>query len=315
MLHIAEYDAVDPLQVLHLNLLCLDFALTPELVALIRRMDPRPFPFFAVYAVEGDTVVGQVGVFRLPMTSMNGPDEVGGVWAVSTHPAYRGRGVASLLLDEAHVRMRAAGLRFSTLGTNIYRVAHALYEKHDYSDVISPAYVLARCDILPDQPGLRAEPAGVGRLHLADQLFEQIAGSCLGFARRHTPFFPFLHARNYLSAQNLWLLWWDDEAVGYAATSVNNALLRVGSLLLAESVDPVAAVAALAQATETTYVQVRVDRPHNATAFVQAGFQITKQSWGTFMVKALAPGADVGQFHEIYGLDSGRFLISYLDVT
>ena len=157
MMRIVEYDAVDPLQVLHLNLLCLDFALTPELVAIIRRMDPRPFPFFALYTVEGSGVAGQVGVFRLPVVSTAGAAEVGGVWAVSTHPAWRGKGVASLLLDEAHARMAAAGLRFSTLGTDSYRVAHGLYEKQGYRDVFSPAAALGRSDALPRPSSLTAE--------------------------------------------------------------------------------------------------------------------------------------------------------------
>ncbi|NUQ39478.1 MAG: GNAT family N-acetyltransferase, partial [Caldilineales bacterium] len=171
MMRIVEYDAVDPLQVLHLNLLCLDFALTPELVAIIRRMDPRPFPFFALYAVEGSTVAGQVGVFRLPVVSTAGAAEVGGVWAVSTHPAWRGRGVASLLLDEAHARMAAAGLRFSTLGANRYQVAHALYKKQGYSDLATlTRYVLGPRALLPAQPGLWAEPVGPDRLALADRL-------------------------------------------------------------------------------------------------------------------------------------------------
>jgi hypothetical protein len=58
MWRVAEYDAVDPLQALHLNLLALDFALAPELVAVIRRMDPRPFPCCAVYAADREAVAG-----------------------------------------------------------------------------------------------------------------------------------------------------------------------------------------------------------------------------------------------------------------
>jgi len=81
-------------------------------VARIRRTDPRPFPCLAVYAVEDEIVIGQVGVFRLPMISTEGREDVGGVWAVSTHPNHAGRGVATRLLEEAHTRMRPAGLRF-----------------------------------------------------------------------------------------------------------------------------------------------------------------------------------------------------------
>ena len=140
---IVEYNDVDPLQVLCLNQLALDFNLSPEMAARIRQTDPRPFPCLAVYAVEGDMVMGQVGVFRLPMISSAGREDVGGIWAVSTHPHFAGRGVASLLLDEAHTRMRAAGLRFSTLGTNRYRVAYKLYQRHGYEETNVLATALA----------------------------------------------------------------------------------------------------------------------------------------------------------------------------
>lgn len=319
MIRIAEYDAVDPLQVLHLNLLCLDFALTPELAALIRRLDPRPFPGLGVYAVAGAEVAGQVGVFRLPVVSSAGADEVGGVWAVSTHPAWRGQGIATRLLEEAHSRMAAAGLRFSTLATARSGVAHHLYRKQGYVDLVSPALALGRGDMLPVQPGWRAERAGVERLPLADRLFEQIAHAYLGFARRHKPFFPFLHQRGYLDAQNLWLLWQDDALAGYAAGYVTahgpRSLLRVGNLLLADGLDPLAATAALAQAAEARYVQARLDKQGDLAAFAAAGLQATPQSWGTFMVKPLAADASIEEFRLLYGLDKQRFLISYLDVT
>ena len=44
-----------------------------EVAARIRQTDPRPFPCLAVYAVDHETVVGQVGVFRLPMISTSKP--------------------------------------------------------------------------------------------------------------------------------------------------------------------------------------------------------------------------------------------------
>ena len=98
---ILPYDEVDPLQVLHLTRLALDFALTPEHAAHIRRTDPRPFPCLTVNAVEEGLVLGQVGVFRLPMVSIEGREDVGGVWAVSTHPevieAYLGKSYDALL--------------------------------------------------------------------------------------------------------------------------------------------------------------------------------------------------------------------------
>src|SRR5512141_1347946 len=117
-MNIFEYNNVDPISVLHLTMLALGFPFTPEHAAHIRQTDPRPFPCFTVNAVEDEMVLGQVGLFRLPMIATDGREDVGGVWAVSTHPNYSGRGIASALLDEAHTRMRDTGLRFSTLGTD-----------------------------------------------------------------------------------------------------------------------------------------------------------------------------------------------------
>jgi len=165
---IVEYDQVDPLGVLHLNLLSLGYALTPEKVALIRRLDPRPFPFLAVYAVEEGVVAGQVGVYRLPMVSTQGREEVGGICAVCTHPAFSKRGVATALLEEAHSRMRRAGLRFSTLGTARHRVAHALYLRQGYEEVVAFTSAFAASAVIGATAGLRAEMAGPQRLHLAE---------------------------------------------------------------------------------------------------------------------------------------------------
>jgi hypothetical protein len=221
----------------------------------------------------------------------------------------------SLPLGSARL-LAAAGLRFSTLGTDSYRVAHRLYRKLGYEDVWSASVALGRADALPRPPGLRAEPAGPERLAVADSLFEQAAHGWLGFARRHTPFFPFLHARSYLSAQDVWLLWRGEEAVGYAVASADDGLLRVRNLLLAKGVDAPAAAASLAQATDARTIQARLDDASHVASCGRAGFQVAGPSWGTFMVKPLAADATIAEFRRRYGLDDGRFLVSsYMDLT
>jgi len=314
-MEILEYGQVDPLEVLHLNLLSLGFSLTPERAAMIQHQDPRAFPFFCVYGQMEGMVAGQVGVFRLPVVSTEGADEVGGVWAVSTHPSFARQGIAYQLLEEAHARMRVAGLSFSTLGTGRHQVSHELYRKLGYEDVFSSPSAIARRETLPVETGLRAEQAGSDRLPLADHLFELIASSYLGFARRHKPFFPFLERRGYLSGQELWLIWRNKEPVGYAAAFLSHSVLRIASLLLYDLVDPVAAVAAVAQQVDAPYVRVKVDRPSDMKLFIKAGFQAAGASWGTFMVKPLAAGITVDEFRLLYGVGTDRFLISYMDIT
>lgn len=314
-MRILEYGQVDPLEVLHLNMLCLGFQLTPERAEVIHLHDARAFPFFCLYAQVDNAVAGQVGVFRLPVVSTEGADEVGGVWAVCGHPAYTHQGIATRLLEEAHARMRAAGLRFSTLGTDRYRGAHRLYEKLGYQDVFSSPSMVARRESLPETSALRATPASNETLSLADQLFEQIASGSLGFARRHRPFFPFLERRDYLRSEDLWLIWRGNEAVGYALAFLSPPVLRIANLLLFDEVDPLAAVAAVTHQTGAAYIQATIDRLAHRDAFAKAGLLLARKTWGTFMVKPLVEELTVDDFRRLYGPGTDRFLISSMDIT
>ena len=313
-MEIVEYEEVDPLDVLHLNLLCLDFALTPELVAMIRHMDPRPFPFFALYTGVANQVAGQVGVSRLPVVSINGAEEIGGIWGVTTLPTFTRHGISVRLLEEAHTRMRAAGLLFSTLRTNQSCVAYNLYRKLGYEKVGASASALARRDVLPRQSPIWAERANSEQLPLADQFFEKVAKNHLGFARRHIPFFPSLDRAGYLATHNLWLLWHDDELVGYAAASTAQSTLRIANLLLSEGIDPVVAVAALVHEQDAAYVHVRVDHRANLASYLHADFRLAERGWEAFMVKPLTAASTVEQFRTLFRVNSDRFLMSYLDV-
>jgi GNAT superfamily N-acetyltransferase len=312
---IFEYRDVDPVHVLQLNLLGLGFALTPERVALIRRLDPRPFPFFALYAVQDGTVAGQVGVFRLPTGSKQGPEDVGGVWAVCTHPAFKRQGTATRLLDEAHARMRAAGLRLSTLGTSRHRVAHALYLRHGYEDVVTYASAVAqRSTALRDAP-LRAERAGVERLHLVDSLFRQAAVGKLGFARRHEPFVPMMVETGEVAASEVWLLWEHEEPVGYALAKASDAVLTVRDILPGAGQDVAAAVAALARESDAPYIHVRVSRPSHIISLQRAGYRLAVPIWSTFMLKPLTDDLTTEDACQLFGIGTEQFLMSVMDIT
>jgi hypothetical protein len=84
--------------------------------------------------------------------------------------------------------MRETGLRFSTLGTNRYRVAYPLYRKHGYEDMQVLATALARWDTAHQPTRLRACVPGSGGFDLVDTIFQECASNYLGYAWRHTPF-------------------------------------------------------------------------------------------------------------------------------
>jgi GNAT superfamily N-acetyltransferase len=309
---IVEYDDVDPISVLYVSQLALDFTLTPELAARIRQSDPRPFPFLALYAVEDDEVLGQVGVFRLPMISMEGREDVGGVWAVSTHPQYAGRGVASRLLEEAHHRMRQAGLRFSTLDTNRYRVAHRLYRQHGYEETNVWATALARWETAHQPSRLRAEPASPLGYDFIENIFNNIANEYLGFAWRHT---PFARLRRVVNLEDIWILRKNNRVVGYALTRVDQTLLTISDLLTRQDIDTAEAIAAVAAELKSAYVQATVSRPVEVESLRRAGYHVAQPDWGSFMVKPLISEVTFEDAHRLFGIGTDRFLISWLDTT
>jgi GNAT superfamily N-acetyltransferase len=318
---IIEYDEVDPLEVLQLNLLGLDFALTPERVKLIRQYDPRVFPFFALYSVIDGAVAGQVGVFRLPMVSSEGPEDVGGVWAVCTHPSFARRGIASRLLKEAHERMREEGLRFSTLGTSTYRTAHLLYHKQRYQDVFfSTSMILHKKDIIPLNNGLHVEQAAYEKLYLADDLFREVSVNHLGFARRYEPFMSAMVkigeiAMGKIEEKNIWFLWEENKLVGYLIASKIGSVLKVVDFLLIKGVNAATAIASLVRKLPASYIQVKSNYTSITESLSEVSARIVSQDWSTFMMKPLTRDAmNIGP-KTLFGIGTDRFLFSWMDTT
>lgn len=309
---IIEYNEADPLQVMYVAQLALDFALTPETAARIRQTDPRPFPCLGVYAVEDDIVVGQVGIFRLPMISSEGREDVGGIWAVSTHPQYAGRGVASRLLEEAHNRMREAGLRFSTLGTGRYRVAYSLYRRHGYEETNVWATALARWETAHQPTRLRAQPVGEEGYDFVEQIYKDIAKDYLGFAWRYT---PFARLRRLVNLNDIWVLLENTRVVGYVLAGVDQTMLRISNLVLRPGIDAAESVAAVAAELKSAYVQVKLSRPVEIASLRRAGYHVAHPTWDSFMVKPLVPEVSYEDAQRLFGIGTDRFLISWLDVT
>lgn len=314
-MQILEYDQVDPMAVLHLNEVSLGYYLTPERVELIRRLDTRPFPFFAIYAVEGSRVIGQVGVFRLTMTSINGREEVGGVWAVCTDPGFSRRGVASTLLREAHERMRSAGLSFSTLGTSRAFVAHSLYKRHRYIDVHSAvSTIMVFKKPARDNP-LRVEQAGVDRLNFADKLHNEIGEGKLGFTQRQKGFLSMLVETGELQPEEVWLIWEADTLAGFAIARPSPWRMLVSNLLVRKGVEVELVLEALAQETSAIYLRAILNEDSQVKDLAQAGHDVPREPWGIFMMKGLHESANLDQIQSLFGAGTDRFMISWMDTT
>jgi len=308
---ILEYNEVDPVQVLHLTMLALDFPFTPEQAAHIRHTDPRLYPCFTVNAVENDKVLGQVGVFHLPMISINGREEVGGIWAVSTHPAHSGQGIASVLLEEAHKRMRDSGLRFSTLGTDRHRTAYNLYQKFGYEDVKVNAIALANWENAHQPTRLCAQPVGEKGYEYVEKVFADIAIDYLGFSWRYTPF----SRLRRVDINNIWIIKEYGYVVGYALIQPDQSILKITNLVLKPDIDASESIASITSEVKSVYVQVHVNRPSDISSLRMAGYHVAHPSWDAFMIKPLVPEVTIDDARRLFGIGTDRFMISWLDVT
>lgn len=81
--------------------------------------DPEMLPEGMLIAKDGSRVISNVNVLEVDFIYGRATVRCGGIANVVTHPDYRGRGVASTLLNEAHKIMRWRGMALSLLSTGI----------------------------------------------------------------------------------------------------------------------------------------------------------------------------------------------------
>jgi predicted acetyltransferase len=246
------------------------------------------------------------------MISTEGHEDVGGVWAVSTHPQHAGRGIASALLEDAHSRMRDAGLRFSTLSTNRYRRAHKLYRQHGYVDMNVWATALARWELAHQPTRLRARPAGPEGFEFIEKIFKDLASEYLGFAWRHT---PFARLRDKVNVDDIWTIWEDRTPAGFVFVSRESLLLKISIQILRMDIDAQEAVAAVVSNLKASYVRVTMSRPSDIASFRRTGWQTAHPTWDAFMIKPLLPELTVDEARRLFGIGTDWFLISWLDTT
>jgi len=115
---------------------------------LVVKIDPRlknsPVGFCAI---EGNDLIGYVGVMDLATRTLDGAVEyVGGLYGVATMPSRVRQGICKALMKRAHQHFVDKGYRFSLLGTSRTLVAHSLYERLGYADLleIPSAYKLLK---------------------------------------------------------------------------------------------------------------------------------------------------------------------------
>jgi predicted N-acetyltransferase YhbS len=160
------------------------------------RRHGRCADYGGVFAVEGDRVLGEVYVLRIPYTLRDREETVAGLATVTANPDRRRVGIARRLLQEAHDRERDAGISFVTLWTNPSWGAHALYGKLGYRDVYSAPWAV-RISAPVSRRRASGTPLRFAReseLRAIEQLHDRVHEGRLGFCRRPEGYFRAMSA-------------------------------------------------------------------------------------------------------------------------
>jgi predicted acetyltransferase len=165
-----------------------------------RRAGANFADYFAVYAVEREQVLSKVVVFRFPFTTRRGTVKAAGIASVTTRPDAGSRGLARLLIEDAHRREREDGAQLALLYTNRSWYAHTLYEKLGYRDVWQPFRALRLIGGIPDGfPGRARVRAGrISDVKAIEALHARATRGQHGFTPR-----PSRWLKSRLSAEHL----------------------------------------------------------------------------------------------------------------
>lgn len=105
-----------------------------EIISIDPRLKNSPVGFCAI---ENNRLIGHVGVMDLATRTLDRSIEhIGGLFGVATLPGYTRKGVCTALMNAAHQYFDEKHYRFSFLSTSPALIAHALYEKLGYNDLI-----------------------------------------------------------------------------------------------------------------------------------------------------------------------------------
>jgi predicted N-acetyltransferase YhbS len=102
VVRIVSHEDVDPEQLFRMRHLAFRSSWDPEFHGEQRVRDARYRRDRGLCALEGDRLLGQVRGLQIPTLTRDGPETVGGLAGVATHPSAARRGVARALIEATH---------------------------------------------------------------------------------------------------------------------------------------------------------------------------------------------------------------------
>lgn len=280
----------------------------PRTFETIIKIDPRlknsPVGFFAV---EKGNVIGSVGVMDMVTRTLNGSIEyVGGIYGVATLPSHVRKGVSTALMNAAHQHFKVKGYSFSFLWTSRALVAHAMYEKLGYVDMLerSTAY-----KVLEAEKNKCIHKEKASKLDLKDilKIYDKYVKSRAGFVLRDKAYMNTLRRTESLSAKDCII---DKDGYAIFKTNLGGPWIR-GTWIRELVALNAGAMGRLLRLVEKKSKDLIYDRAVFDDALLEVyksrGYMIQKRSHSTLMVKPINAKES---FKQTYG---EKFYLTSLD--
>ncbi|KYK28635.1 MAG: hypothetical protein AYK23_00175 [Candidatus Proteinoplasmatales archaeon SG8-5] len=311
MMRFRTYDEVDPRAVANLALAGFGWNLDAYSVRKLRRQDKNCPDWFAMYAVDDEDVIGQVGAAYPTIQTAEGPMKLGYIWGVTTQPDKTQKGVARKLMERVHEQMREDGAGIFALSTMRSLVAHGLYVSLGYHHV-QPYGWNQRPIRKYKREGIRVNI----RKRSTTQMFElyrTFSKGAFGFVHRHPKFvetrclwFPYISEINVFTR--------DDEPLGYALV-----LSGKRGVVIREIFCPISSnIPGCVRAIENRYQRRNItclshSRDDVIKALGSVDLAPERPSFGVLMMRMPKGRSSEKSIKKLVGKDRGRFQFTATD--
>lgn len=268
------------------------------------KIDPRlkdgPISFCAV---ENERIIGHVGVLDLATRTLEAEVEyVGGLYGVATLPGYTRRGVSTALMNAAHQYFKDKNYRFSFLATSPALIAHELYGKLGYLDLIEYPSAYKVVKDKKDAP-YKKEKAAKLDLDRILKIYNEFSKDRTGLVIRDKPYLKMLKKVEGITSKHSMI-----HDRGYVIFREDKSGIGIRELVALDAEEMHVLISHIEERTKGVVYDRAVLNSALRDVYRSRGYMIQDRGYGLMMFKPLTRDAS---FKRVYG---DKFYLSRLDV-
>ncbi|MEF8874230.1 MAG: GNAT family N-acetyltransferase [Candidatus Thermoplasmatota archaeon] len=279
---IVDYQEISDHELTELSLACFGHTHSKERLERMVKSDRRlPDRGGELYAVEGEKILGVVGLLYPKARTEEGIIDVGGIRNVCCRPSASREGVAKRLMKEAH-EILAKKVRYSFLMTSASNVAYGLYKKLGYEHIYVPPKAFKKTDEVDSDVRFKQEedPEYVRSVYL--DTVENLRGLVI----REKDFWNMAEARGWPRNENVRIAYKNGKRIGYAMFFPSRDRLSVKEIGAEKGFLP-DILDGLESQTDKDHIVLSYVNANYEEKLKEKGYRWTQDLWSGVMAKDL----------------------------